>query len=231
MNMPGEIGRECTSRRVVVHKTKRKKCIQKIVTFAQQTGVADITLVWREFSACSNTMVEVALEAIAAGCSLNNVYVLDIHKQTYLFAFPIFKKMIDLLTKSCIFAINMGEDNLILGSPHFQLPAAKIEDGSVALRRWFVESNPQRRKLLVKYKLVSKQWTTRTMGNAENPNVWTLARRCDKVLWREGQRDHARLSWLTAPKSAFDAASTFKTDLQNSTCNWSTAFALREDAV
>ena len=125
----------------------------------------------------------------------------------------------------------MGEDNHILGSPHFQLLAAKIEDGSVALRRWFVESNPQRRKLLVKYKLVSKQWTTRTMGNAENPNVWTLARRCDKVLWREGQRDHARLSWLTAPKSAFDAASTFKTDMQNSTCNWSTACTLREDAV
>jgi hypothetical protein len=110
MNMPGEIGRECI--RVVVHKTKRKKCIQKIVAFAQQTGVADITLVWREFSACSNTMVEVALEGIAAGCSLNNVYVLDIHKQTYLFAFPIFKKMIDLLTKSCIFAINKWVNDL-----------------------------------------------------------------------------------------------------------------------
>jgi hypothetical protein len=52
-----------------------------------------------------------------------------------------------------------------------------------------------------------------------------------KALWREGKRDHARLSWLTAPKSAFDAASTFKTDMQNSTCNWSTACALREDAV
>jgi hypothetical protein len=124
MNMPGEIGRECI--RVVVHKTKRKKCIQKIVAFAQQTGVADITLVGREFAACSNTMVEVALKAIAAVCSLNNVYVLDIHKQTYLLAFPIFKKMIDLLTKSCIFAINMGEDNMILASPHFKLLAAKL---------------------------------------------------------------------------------------------------------
>ena len=124
MNMPGEIGRECI--RVVVHKTKRKKCIQKIVAFAQQTGAADITLVGREFAACSNTMVEVALKAIAAVCSLNNVYVLDIHKQTYLLAFPIFKKMIDLLTKSCIFAINMGEDNMILASPHFKLLAAKL---------------------------------------------------------------------------------------------------------
>ena len=229
MNMRGEIGRDC--KRVLVQKTKRKECIQKIVTIAQRTGVANVTLVRREFSSCSKTMVRVALQAIAAVCSLTNVYVLDIHEQTYLFPFPIFQKMMDLLSNSRIFAMNMGEDKLILGSPHFQLLAAKIEDGSVPLRRWFVESNPQRRKLLVKYKLVSKQWTTRTMGNAENPNVWTLARRCDKVLWREGQRDHARLSWLTAPKSAFDAASTFKTDMQNSTCNWSTACALREDAV
>ena len=229
MNMRGEIGRDC--KRVLVQKTKRKECIQKIVTIAQRTGVANVTLVRREFSSCSKTMVRVALQAIAAVCSLTNVYVLDIHEQTYLFPFPIFQKMMDLLSNSRIFAMNMGEDKLILGSPHFQLLAAKIEDGSVALRRWFVESNPQRRQLLVKYKLVSKHWTTRTMGNAENPNVWTLARRCDKALWREGQRDHARLSWLTAPKSAFDAASTFKTDMQNSTCNWSTACALREDAV
>ena len=228
LNMLGEIGRACE--RVVVHKTKRKQCIKKIVDSAQRTGVANVTLVWREFSACRNTMVAVALEVIAAVCSLKNVYVLDIHKQTYLFAFPIFQKMMDLLSNSWIFAINMGEDNLILGSPHFQLLAAKIEDGSVALRRWFVESNPQRRRLLVTYKLVSKQRTTRTMGNAENPNVWTLARRCDKALWRDGQRHHARLSWLTAPQSAFDAASTFKIDMQNSTCNWSTACALREDA-
>ena len=134
MNMPGEIGREC--RRVVVHKTKRKKCIQKIVAFAQQTGVADITLVWREFSACSNTMVEVALE----------------------------------------------------------------------------------------------QRSTRTMGNADNPNVWTIARRRDKALWTEGQRHHARLSWLNAPQSAFDGANTYNTDMQNSTCNWSNACALREYA-
>ena len=229
LNMLDEIGRTCE--RVVVHKMKRKQCIKKIVDNAQRTGVANVTLIRREFSACRNTMVEVALEVIAAVCSLTNVYVLDIHEQTYLFPFPIFQKMMDLLSNSRIFAMNMGEDKLILGSPHFQLLAAKIEDGSVALRRWFVESNPQRRQLLVKYKLVSKHWTTRTMGNAENLNVWTLARRCDKALWREGQRDHARLSWLTAPKSAFDAASTFKTDMQNSTCNWSTACALREDAV
>ncbi len=127
-------------------------------------------------------MVEVALEAIAAVYRLKNVYVLDIHKQTYLFAFPIFQKMLGLLTNSCIFAINMGEDDLILASPHFQLLAAKIEDGSVALRRWFVESNPQRRRLLVTYKLVSKLRSTRSLGNAKNPNVWTIARRRDKEL-------------------------------------------------
>ena len=57
------------------------------------------------------------------------------------------------------------------------------------------------------------------MGNADNPNVWTIARRRDKALWTEGQRHHARLSWLNAPQSAFDGASTYKTDMQNSTCN------------
>jgi len=228
MNMRDEIGRDC--QRVVVHKTKKKECIKRIVTSAQRTGVANVTLVWREFSSCSTTMVGVALEAIAAVCSLKNVYVLDIHKQTYLFAFPIFEKMLHLLTNSCIFAINMGEDNGILASPHFQLLAAKIEDGSVALRRWFVESNPQRRRLLVTYKLVSKQQNTRTIGNAKKPNVWTIARRRDKDMWKQGQRQHARLSWLHAPKSAFDSASTSKIDMQNSTCNWSTACALREDA-
>ena len=228
LNMQGEIGRACEL--VVVHKMKRKECIKKIVDSAQRTGVTNVTLVWREFSACSNTMVAVALEVIAAVCSLKNVYVLDIHKQTYLFAFPIFQKMMDLLSNSCIFAINMGEDNYILGSRHFQLLSAKIEDGSVALRRWFVESNPERRRLLVTYRLVSKQRNTRTMGKANNPNVWTLARRRDKALWREGQRHQARLSWLTAPQSAFDAASTFKVDMQNSTCNWTTACALRKDA-
>ena len=228
MNMRGEIGREC--KRVVIHKTKKKECIKRIVMIAQITGAANITLVWREFSSCRKTMVEVALEAIAAVCRLKNVYVLDIHKQTYLFAFPIFQKMLQLLTNSCIFAINMGEDDHMLSSPHFQLLAAKIADGSVALRRWYVESNPQRRVLLVTYKLVSKVRSTATLGNAQTPNVWTIARRCDKELWKQGQRDHARLSWLHAPQWAYDSASTYKTNMQDSTCNWSTACALREDA-
>jgi hypothetical protein len=131
MNMQGEIGRDC--KRVVVHKTKRKECMKRIVTIAQRTGVANVTLVWREFSSCRKTMVGVALEAIAAVCRLKNVYALGIHihKQTYLFAFPIFQKMLELLTNSRIFAINMGEDDFILASPHFQLLAAKIEDGSM----------------------------------------------------------------------------------------------------
>jgi hypothetical protein len=57
--MLGEIGRACE--RVVVHKMKRKECIKKIVDSAQRTGVANVTLVWREFSACSKTMVMVAV--------------------------------------------------------------------------------------------------------------------------------------------------------------------------
>ncbi len=78
MKMHDDIGRPCE--REVVHKKKRNECIKKIVALAQQTGVADVTLIWMEFSACSKTLLAVALDAIAAVCSLTNVYVMDIHK-------------------------------------------------------------------------------------------------------------------------------------------------------
>ena len=47
MKMAEETGREC--RRLIMLKTKRLRCIKKIVKEAQKTGVADITLVWRDF--------------------------------------------------------------------------------------------------------------------------------------------------------------------------------------
>jgi hypothetical protein len=228
MKMHDDIGRDCE--RALVHKKKRMKCVEKIVALAEQTGVADISLVWREFSACRDTMRTVALKAIAAVCSIKTVYVMDMHEQTYLFPFPIFQQVIDLLTKSSIFAINMGEDNLIFNNDHFKLLADKIEDGSIPLRRWFVESNPERRIIMIKYKLVSKEQTSRKKANADNPNVWTIARRRDKEYWIEGKRDLTRLSWLTAPPSAYKGAIKYKTDMQNSTCNWETACALRADA-
>ena len=228
MKMHDDIGRDCE--RALVHKKKRTKCVEKIVALAEQTGVADISLVWREFSACRDTMRTVALKAIAAVCSIKTVYVMDMHEQTYLFPFPIFQQVIALLTKSSIFAINMGEDNLIFNNDHFKLLADKIEDGSIPLRRWFVESNPERRIIMIKYKLVSKEQTSRKKANADNPNVWTIARRRDKEYWIEGKRDLTRLSWLTAPPSAYKGAIKYKTDMQNSTCNWETACALRADA-
>jgi len=228
MKMHDDIGRDCE--RALVHKKKRMKCVEKIVALAEQTGVADISLVWREFSACRDTMRTVALKAIAAVCSIKTVYVMDMHEQTYLFPFPIFQQVIDLLKKSSIFAINMGEDNLIFNNDHFKLLADKIEDGSIPLRRWFVESNPERRIIMIKYKLVSKEQTSRKKANADNPNVWTIARRRDKEYWIEGKRDLTRLSWLTAPPSAYKGAIKYKTDMQNSTCNWETACALRADA-
>ena len=213
MKMHDEIGKDCT--REVVHKRKIKECIQKIVDLAQQTGVADITLVWRDFSNSSETMVKVALAALTAVCRLPSVYVLDIHEQTYLYPFPVFQNIINILTNSHIFAINMGEDNMIMDNAHFQLLAARIEDGSLALRRWFVEPNNARRKTLIKYKLVSKAHNARKKVNADNPNVWTIARRCDEDLWIQGKRQLPRLSWLTAPPSAYEAAIKYKMDMQN----------------
>jgi hypothetical protein len=175
-------------------------------------------------------MLDVALEAIAAVCRLKNVYILDIHKQTYLFPFPIFVQILELLSNSRIFAINMGEDNDILDRPHFELLAKKSMDGSIPLRRWFVEVNQERRSKLVTCKLVSKDHSSRKNANADNPNAWTIARRRDKELWVEGHRHLPRLAWLTAPKDAYEGATLYKTDMQNKTCNWSTACALRESA-
>ncbi len=92
MKMVGEIGKACDS--VVVYKRKKKACIKRIVALAQKTGVANVTLVWREFSACTKTMLDVALEVIAAVCRLTNVYVVDIHKQTHLFQLTTFLHML-----------------------------------------------------------------------------------------------------------------------------------------
>jgi hypothetical protein len=117
-----------------------------------------------------------------------------------------------------------------MDNAHFQLLAARIEDGSIALRRWFVESNNDRRKMLIKYKLVSKVHNTCKKGNADHTNVWIIARRCDEDLWSQGKRHLPRLSWLTAPPSAYEAAIKYKTDMQNKTCNWEAASALRAKA-
>ncbi len=61
------------------------------------------------------------------------------------------------------------------------------------------------------------------------PNVFQVARREDKHLWKQGDRHSSRVAWLLAPESAYDMATEFKTDMQNSTCNWTRACAMREE--
>ncbi len=131
--MPEEIGRRCNH--VLMVKTKRIQCVQAIKAQAIATGVADITRVWREFQSSTDAMANVSLQAIAAVATLKDVYVLDIHKMTCLFDFPRFKQVLEILTHSHIFAINMGEDAGMLDRRHFHLLAAKIRDGSSAVRR------------------------------------------------------------------------------------------------
>ncbi len=219
MKMSDEIGKQCTH--VVMLKTKRKRCVEAIKAQAIATGVADIARVWREFQSSTKTMAEVSLEAIAAVAKQKDVYVLDIHKMTCLFHITKFKEVLDLLTPSHIFAINMGEDAGILDEDHFQLLAAKISDGSSALRRWFCESNRTRRAIWVKCGLV------RDYAHLDKPNVWTVARREDCERWQKGVRDQARLAWLLAPESAFNGATHYNINMQNSTCNWLIACAKR----
>ena len=177
---------------------------------------------WREFQSSTDAMAKVSLEAIAAVATLKNVYVLDIHKMTCLFDFPRFKQVLDILTHSHIFAINMGEDAGMLDRRHFQLLAAKIREGSSAVRRWFAESNRTRRAIWVECGLV------RDNAHLDKPNVFTVARRKDCALWKEGNREQARLAWLIAPEVAFIVATKYNTNMQNSTCNWRSASAARE---
>jgi hypothetical protein len=220
MKMSDEVGRQ--AKHVLMVKTKRKECMQAIQAQANATGVADITRVWREFQSSTKAMAEVSLEAIAAVAILKHVYVLDIHGMTCLFQFPVFKKVLELLAHSHIFAINMGEDAGRFDQPHFDLLASKICDGSSAVRRWFVESNPTRRAILVECGLVKDN------ANPDKLYVFTIARRKDREKWNEGERDLPRLAWLLAPESAFAGATRYNTNMQNSLCNWDLACAARE---
>ena len=226
MKMEDDIGRE--SKRVMMQKKKRKTCIDDIVKKAQQTGVADITTLWREYYASKATLVSVALQAIQAVAQIKTVYVLDIHSLTCLFPIATFEKMLALLTNSSIFAINMGEDSMILGSEHFKLLATKIMDGSIPIRRWFVEVHPQRRPTLIKWKLLSKNHRRKKSGLTNNPNAFKIARTEDKALWLQGKRDMPRLAWLAAPKSAYVGAKKYKVDMQSTTCKWKAACNIRD---
>ena len=222
LRMKEEIGREC--RTVHVLKTKMKECVQSILKNAMSSGVANITPVWREFHACKKDLVEVALTAIRAVAKVQSVYVMDIHALTFLFDFPTFKKILDLLASSSVFAINMGEDVGTLGSEHFTLLASKILDGSSAIRLWYVESNPQRRMTL----LVPCGLVLHPLGSKLHPTVFTRARRHDIQRWKDGYRDDNRLAWLRAPESAYVGARKYKAQMQDSLSNWNAACVVRQ---
>ena len=225
LHMKEDIGRECRSKHVL--KTKMKECVQSILKNAMSCGVANITPVWREFHGCKKHLVEVALTAIRAVAKVKSVYVMDIHALTFLFDFPTFKKILDLLASSSVFAINMGEDVGTLGSEHFTLLASKILDGSSAIRLWYVESNPQRRMTL----LVPCGLVTHPLGSKEHPTAFTMARRRDIQLWKDGHRDDNRLAWLRAPTSAFVGARKYKTQMQDSLCNWEAACVVTQTVI
>ena len=119
----------------------------------------------------------------------------------------------------------MGEDAGMLDRRHFQLLAAKIRDGSSAVRRWFAESNRTRRAIWVECGLV------RDNDHLDKPNVFTLARREDCNIWKKGERHQARLAWLLAPETAYTAVKLYKTSMQDSTCKWTIACAKRAEGT
>jgi hypothetical protein len=221
--MHSEISRESTQNMRM--KMKQRHYIQSIMEKACLTGVADITLVARDFNTSNDRCREAALAAIEAAASQKHVHVLDVHGLTVLFDFPVFQKVLKLLEHSYVFAINMGEDSGKFDQNHFALLASKILDGSSAVRRWFVESNKSRRTTLVDCGLVSAP-NTKNNQTVNKGNVFTQARNADHALWEQGNRETPRLAWLLAPESAFKGATAYNTGMQNTTCNWDKACAI-----
>ncbi len=78
---------------------------------------------------------------------------------------------------------------------------------------------------------MSQRKGMQTQGNVPTPNIFTIVRKIDKAMWVDGERNEPRLSWLSAPESAYKAAQKHNTNMQNSTCNWAAACALREDVT
>jgi hypothetical protein len=68
----------------------------------------------------------------------------------------------------------------------------------------------------------------RDNAHLDKPNVFTVARRKDCALWKEGKRDQVKLAWLLAPESAFTVTTRYNTYMQDSTCNRLNACAARE---
>jgi hypothetical protein len=114
---------------------------------------------------------------------------LTYNKMTCLFDFPRFQQVLEILGHSHIFAINMGEDAGMLDRRHFHLLAAKIRDGSSAVRRWFGESNRSRRAIWVECGLV------RDNAHLDKPNVFTVARTESKPDLHGYLRLNQHLSW------------------------------------
>ncbi len=113
----------------------------------------------------------------------------------------------------------MGEDEGIFQRAHFKLLSYKILDGSSPNRRWFVELGRSRRQIVAECGLVKHN----------KPNVFALARREDKRLWKQGDRNSPRLAWLLAPASAYTVAMQYNTAMEDSTCNWERATAVRQE--
>jgi hypothetical protein len=180
LKMHSDISRESTQNMSM--KMKQRHCIQSILEKARVTGVSDITPMGSDFHNSNERCRIVALAAIEAAAGQKHVHVLDIHGLTVLFDFPVFQKVLELLERSYVFAINMGEDSGKLDRHHFTLLASKILDGSSAVRRWYVESNKVRRTTLVECGLVSAP-KTKNKQTMNKGNVFTLARNADRALW------------------------------------------------
>ena len=147
------------------------------------------------------------LETLKKAIRIPHVHTLAVQGRRELFELNAFNRMLDLLRHTSVFAINLGEDSGNFGEDHFKSLASRILSGDSSIRRWFVEIDAARRRILENLRLV------RTKNEV---TVFTTARNEDRRLWRLGDHKSPRLAWLRASLQTYIQMDTQNVTLQDS---------------
>jgi len=192
-------------------KNKKVEYTQRVLRNAKLTGVIEIG---RSVNLSDDPVF--LLKTIAKALRETSCGVLDIFGRDVLFELKYFKQLMDILDKTNVFAINMGEGKLCaeksFGIEHFSLIAERVLSGASSLRRWFVEIEPTQRLNLEKLGLIHSKG---------KETVFTIARREDRRLWeKEGKKKSPRLAWLRATRKTYRSLAMSKIALQSSLTNF-----------
>ena len=187
---------------------------------AKKTGFLDISIVWpRHYALIPHEVIE----AIKMVISRYRVYGIDIRGCIKLMQdYEIWSQLLGALSHTTVCVIGLGEDQGVLKYKHMQLFKQLIENGTISIRRYFIEAGLlARRKELLRLALLGPQKNVYT--------VFTLAKREDALLWHslkehpEQRKLQPRLAWLHAPEEFWRTDIVGKAALQKSVTNYETA--------